>query len=123
MRFLPPQLSQLQHTDLDFPPCDSQAFLFGAPIQVNLVFDGEDTRKKIPVRTEKKGVVDYLLYNGFEPVKGKIELKVPPGKGVQHQGIYAELVGQIGVFVTDTWNGNLTLCVTRRGPVRPRKQL
>jgi hypothetical protein len=73
-----------------------QAFLFSSPIQVNLIFEDEEVRKKLPIQTEKKGIVDHLVFKGKESVKGKIELKVSPGKSVQHQGISAELVGQIG---------------------------
>ena len=83
-------------------------------------------RKKIPVRTEKKGLVEYPLYQGKEPIRGKVELKVPPGKGVQHQGISAELVGQIGVLTSSPAyylsRSALTLSLFR-GALRPRQQL
>eukprot|EP00300_Choanocystis_sp_HF-7_P007461 c15306_g1_i1.p2 GENE.c15306_g1_i1~~c15306_g1_i1.p2 ORF type:complete len:308 (+),score=72.02 c15306_g1_i1:34-924(+) len=74
------------------------SFLFSSPIQINLAFDGDEARKRVPVVTDKKGVVEYPLFMGSEMVNGKIELKIVPGKSLQHQGITAEFVGQIELF-------------------------
>eukprot|EP00301_Raphidiophrys_heterophryoidea_P019784 c4638_g1_i1.p1 GENE.c4638_g1_i1~~c4638_g1_i1.p1 ORF type:complete len:306 (+),score=105.13 c4638_g1_i1:1-918(+) len=77
---------------------EEMAFLFSSPVQIQVLFDDEEVRKKIPVTMDKKGKVDLLVFQGKDSVSGKIELKINPGKAVQHSGITVELIGQIEVF-------------------------
>jgi len=74
-------------------------FSFGQPVRISVTFDGADTRQTLSVSSEKpnEGVEELLIFNGKDDVTGKIELKLKD-KPVSHQGITAELVGQIEMY-------------------------
>eukprot|EP01098_Paradermamoeba_levis_P008933 TRINITY_DN3689_c0_g1_i3.p1 TRINITY_DN3689_c0_g1~~TRINITY_DN3689_c0_g1_i3.p1 ORF type:complete len:334 (-),score=119.97 TRINITY_DN3689_c0_g1_i3:133-1068(-) len=70
---------------------------FGPPCTVDILFDAADKRKtvEVPLENDRQSL---LLYHGNEPVTGKVEVKLKPGKTILHNGIKVELLGQIEMF-------------------------
>lgn len=72
---------------------------FGQSAEVDIIFDGYESRKLAEVKTEDGKKEKYLLYYDGETVKGKVNVTLKkPGSKLEHQGIKIELIGQIELF-------------------------
>ncbi|XP_070564809.1 vacuolar protein sorting-associated protein 26B-like [Ptychodera flava] len=73
------------------------SFLFGANADIDIVLDGQASRKQAEIKTEdgKKEKL-YLYYDG-ETVSGKVNITLK-GKKLEHQGIKIEFIGQIELY-------------------------
>ncbi|CAO1437799.1 unnamed protein product [Diamesa serratosioi] len=73
---------------------------FGQNAEIDIVFDGAESRKMAEIKTEIDGKKDkYLLYYDGESVTGKVNVTLKkPGAKLEHQGIKIELIGQIELF-------------------------
>lgn len=72
---------------------------FGQSAEIDIVFDGAETRKMVEVKTEDGKKEKMLLYYDGETVKGKVNVTLKkPGNKLEHQGIKIELIGQIELF-------------------------
>lgn len=73
-------------------------FGFGQSAEIDIVFDGQDSRKKAEIKTEDKKE-KYLLYYDGETVMGKVNVTLKkPGNKLEHQGIKIEFIGQIELY-------------------------
>jgi len=73
-------------------------FGFGSNAEIDIVLDGQDSRKTAEIKTEDgKKERHYLYYDG-ESVAGKVNITMKrPGK-FEHQGIKIEFIGQIELY-------------------------
>ncbi|KAF9212777.1 Vacuolar protein sorting-associated protein 26B-like protein [Podila verticillata] len=74
----------------------SNIFAFSAPVDVQVVFKGEEERKMVEVKVDKDRREKFPLYFDGETVAGKINIRVKDGKKLEHNGIKVEFVGNIG---------------------------
>ncbi|KAG0040035.1 Vacuolar protein sorting-associated protein 26B [Podila clonocystis] len=74
----------------------SNIFAFSAPVDVQVVFKGEEERKMVEVKVDKDRREKFPLYFDGETVAGKINIRVKDGKKLEHNGIKIEFVGNIG---------------------------
>lgn len=74
-------------------------FGFGQSAEVDIVLDGQETRKTAEVKTEDgKKERHYLYYDG-ETVSGKVNVSLKKaGSKLEHQGIKIEFIGQIELY-------------------------
>ncbi|XP_059611843.1 vacuolar protein sorting-associated protein 26B-like [Phlebotomus argentipes] len=72
---------------------------FGQSADLDIVFDGADSRKMAEIKTEDGKKEKYLLYYDGETVSGKVNVTLKkPGSKLEHQGIKIELIGQIELY-------------------------
>lgn len=72
---------------------------FGQSADIDIVFDGSETRKWAEVKTEDGKKEKHLLYYDGESVSGKVNVTLKkPGSKLEHQGIKVELIGQIELY-------------------------
>jgi vacuolar protein sorting-associated protein 26 len=72
-------------------------FGFGAAATVDIVLKDAATRKKIDVKRDNT-TETLLLYHGKDPIAGVVNVKLTPGKKIEHAGAKLELVGLIEMF-------------------------
>lgn len=74
-------------------------FGFGPSAEIDIVLDGQETRKTAEIKTEEGKKERYLLYYDGEIVSGKINIQLrKPGARLDHYGIKIELIGQIELY-------------------------
>eukprot|EP00698_Gefionella_okellyi_P011758 TRINITY_DN3126_c0_g3_i1.p1 TRINITY_DN3126_c0_g3~~TRINITY_DN3126_c0_g3_i1.p1 ORF type:complete len:310 (-),score=54.62 TRINITY_DN3126_c0_g3_i1:641-1537(-) len=68
----------------------------GPPCSILVELQGAQRTIQVP---NESGTSDNLaLYHSTEPVKGRVHIKVNPGKKIDHAGVRVELIGQIELF-------------------------
>ncbi|KAJ8298564.1 hypothetical protein KUTeg_022624 [Tegillarca granosa] len=74
-------------------------FGFGQSAEVDIILDGQDSRKTAEIKTEDgKKERHYLYYDG-ETVSGKVNVTLKKqGSKLEHQGIKIEFIGQIELY-------------------------
>ncbi|KAB0791552.1 hypothetical protein PPYR_03352 [Photinus pyralis] len=74
-------------------------FGFGQSADIDICLDGQDSRKKVEVKTEDGKKELMLLYYDGETVSGKVNVSLKKaGSKLEHQGIKIEFIGQIELF-------------------------
>lgn len=73
------------------------AFLFKSPVDLEIRFDGEDTRKQFEVKSAQGKKDKYPLYEDGESITGEVTVRVKDGKRMEHMGIKAQLFGSIEI--------------------------
>ena len=63
--------------------------------RISVTFDGDAQR---PRRRLSPNATPAPVFAAVEPVTGVVEIRVPAGKRLEHQGIKIECVGQIELF-------------------------
>lgn len=75
------------------------SLFYKTPVDIEILFDGEDSRKHIEVPTSShaaKSLFDkYPLFEDGESVSGIVTLRVREGKKLEHSGIKVSLIGSI----------------------------
>ncbi|XP_068154786.1 vacuolar protein sorting-associated protein 26 [Drosophila tropicalis] len=72
---------------------------FGQSAEIEIVFDGAESRKTAEVKCEDGKVEKMLLFYDGETVSGKVNVTLKkPGSKLEHQGIKIEFIGQIELF-------------------------
>lgn len=61
-------------------------------------FDGDADRPKKLMKVPGQDPVELPLYNGQENVSGVVDISLPPGKKIEHQGIRIEMIGQTELY-------------------------
>ena len=51
------------------------------------------------IRVQGGDPIELPIYSGNENVSGTVDISVPPGKKIEHQGIRIEMIGQTGMNV------------------------
>lgn len=72
-------------------------FSFTTNPTVNIVFNDQESRLKKTFKVQGSEPVELVVFSGFESVSGVIDITLPPGKKIEHQGIRVEMVGQTGM--------------------------
>lgn len=73
-------------------------FGFGQSADIDIVLDGQDSRKTAEIKTEDgKKERCYLYYDG-ETVSGKVNITLKKASKFEHQGIKIEFIGQIELY-------------------------
>jgi len=67
-------------------------FSFTTNPTITITFDSQDTRAKKSIKLDKE-TVEVPIYGGHENVSGVVDVQVPPGKKIDHQGIRIEMIG------------------------------
>jgi vacuolar protein sorting-associated protein 26 len=74
-------------------------FGFGPSIDIDVVLDGQESRKTAEIKTEEGKIETHYLYLDGESIGGKVWIKFKkPGTKVEHQGIKIEFIGQIELY-------------------------
>lgn len=74
-------------------------FGFGQSADIDICLDGQESRKKVEVKTEDGKKELMLLYYDGETVSGKVNVSLKKaGSKLEHQGIKIEFIGQIELF-------------------------
>lgn len=63
--------------------------------RISITFDNEDARPKKKLSNSSAA---HPVFASVEPVTGVVEIRVPQGKRLEHQGIKIEVIGQIELF-------------------------
>ncbi|XP_014389743.1 PREDICTED: vacuolar protein sorting-associated protein 26B-like isoform X1 [Myotis brandtii] len=71
-------------------------FGFGQSVEVEIVLNDAESRKRAEHKTEDEKKEKYFLFYDGETVSGKVSLALKhPNKRLEHQGIKIEFIGQI----------------------------
>jgi vacuolar protein sorting-associated protein 26 len=74
-------------------------FGFGPTIDIDILLDGQETRKTAEIKTEDGKLETHYLYLDGETIGGKVWMKFKkPGTKLEHQGIKIEFIGQIELY-------------------------
>ncbi|XP_014788530.2 vacuolar protein sorting-associated protein 26B-like [Octopus bimaculoides] len=77
-----------------------QSFLgFGQSAEIDIVLDGQESRKTAEIKTEEGKKERHFLYFDGETVSGKVNVTLKKsGNKLEHQGIKIEFIGQIELY-------------------------
>lgn len=74
-------------------------FGFGQGADVEIILDGQETRKMAEIKTEDGKKEKHYLYLDGETISGKVSIKLKKaGTRLEHHGIKVEFVGQIELY-------------------------
>lgn len=74
-------------------------FGFGQSVDIDIVLDGQETRKTAEIKTEDGRKERHYLYLDGESISGKVNVNLKkPGVKVEHHGIKIEFIGQIELY-------------------------
>ena len=74
-------------------------FAFGRQGErIDIQFDGDASRPKRSLSPGNPNAAILPVFQSSETVAGKVEIKAPPGKKVEHMGVKIELIGQVEMF-------------------------
>lgn len=77
----------------------SSFFGFGSPVDIEVVLDGQETRKTAEIKLEDGRKEKYYLYLDGETISGKVNVILKKsGTKVEHQGMKIEFIGQIELY-------------------------
>lgn len=80
------------------------SMFFSTNPTISINFNGQDKRQKKLVKVQGQEPVELPVYYGQEMVSGVVDIAVPPGKKIEHQGVRIEMIGQTGkqfpLFIT-----------------------
>lgn len=86
---------------------------FGQSAEIEIVFDGAESKKTAEVKGEDGKVEKMLLFYDGETVSGKVNVTLKkPGSKLEHQGIKIEFIGQIELFY-DRGNHHEFKCLSK----------
>lgn len=79
------------------PGGEMSFFGFGQSVEVEILLNDAESRKRAEHKTEDGKKEKYFLFYDGETVSGKVSLSLKnPNKRLEHQGIKIEFIGQIG---------------------------
>ncbi|XP_036050227.1 vacuolar protein sorting-associated protein 26B [Onychomys torridus] len=74
-------------------------FGFGQSVEVEILLNDAESRKRAEHKTEDGKKEKYFLFYDGETVSGKVSLSLKnPNKRLEHQGIKIEFIGQIELY-------------------------
>ncbi|KAK7203135.1 vacuolar protein sorting-associated protein 26-domain-containing protein [Myxozyma melibiosi] len=74
------------------------ALFFKSPLDIEIRLDGEDQRKHVDVRIDKRRKEKVPLFVDGETVKGSIVVRPKDGRRLEHIGIKVQFIGTIEMF-------------------------
>lgn len=72
------------------------ALFFKSPLDIEIRLDGEDKRKHVDVRLDKRRKEKMPLFIDGETVKGSVVIRPKDGRRLEHIGIKVQFIGTIG---------------------------
>lgn len=78
------------------------ALFFKSPLDIEIRLEGEDQRKHVDVRLDKRRKEKVPLFVDGETVKGTVAIRLKDGRRLEHVGIKVQFIGTIGELFTDT---------------------
>lgn len=94
-------------------------FGFGQSVEVEIVLNDAESRKRAEHKTEDGKKEKYFLFYDGETVSGKVSLALKhPNKRLEHQGIKIEFIGQIGESAPGASLPHPHVLAPRRAPTR-----
>lgn len=82
------------------PAGEMSFFGFGQSVEVDILLNDAESRKRAEHKTEDGKKEKYFLFYDGETVSGKVSLALKnPNKRLEHQGIKVEFIGQIGEWL------------------------
>mmetsp|Transcript_66258 Transcript_66258/g.130391 ORF Transcript_66258/g.130391 Transcript_66258/m.130391 type:complete len:311 (+) Transcript_66258:96-1028(+) len=73
-------------------------FSFTTNPTITITFDNQDARAKKNFKLSDKETVEIPIYTGQENISGVVDVQVPAGKKIEHQGIRIEMIGQTELY-------------------------
>lgn len=86
-------------------------FSFTTNPTIIINFDGQENRLRRTFKVQGQDPVELPVYGGQETVSGVVDITVPPGKKIEHQGIRIELIGQTELYFDRSNNQKFTTLV------------
>ncbi|KAJ8099702.1 vacuolar protein sorting-associated protein 26-domain-containing protein [Lipomyces tetrasporus] len=74
------------------------ALFFKSPLDIEIRLDGEDQRKHVDVRLDKRRKEKVPLFLDGETVKGTVTIRPKDGRRLEHIGIKVQFIGTIEMF-------------------------
>ncbi|KAK9468602.1 vacuolar protein sorting-associated protein 26-domain-containing protein [Lipomyces arxii] len=74
------------------------ALFFKSPLDIEIRLDGEDQRKHVDVRLDKRRKEKVPLFIDGETVKGTVTVRPKDGRRLEHIGIKVQFIGTIEMF-------------------------
>ncbi|KAK9378130.1 vacuolar protein sorting-associated protein 26-domain-containing protein [Kockiozyma suomiensis] len=74
------------------------ALFFKSPLDIEIRLDGEDKRKHVDVRLDKRRKEKMPLFIDGETVKGSVVIRPKDGRRLEHIGIKVQFIGTIEMF-------------------------
>ncbi|KAK9311812.1 vacuolar protein sorting-associated protein 26-domain-containing protein [Lipomyces starkeyi] len=74
------------------------ALFFKSPLDIEIRLDGEDQRKHVDVRLDKRRKEKVPLFVDGETVKGTVTVRPKDGRRLEHIGIKVQFIGTIEMF-------------------------
>ncbi|KAK9370266.1 vacuolar protein sorting-associated protein 26-domain-containing protein [Lipomyces kononenkoae] len=74
------------------------ALFFKSPLDIEVRLDGEDQRKHVDVRLDKRRKEKVPLFVDGETVKGTVTIRPKDGRRLEHIGIKVQFIGTIEMF-------------------------
>ncbi|KAK9458805.1 vacuolar protein sorting-associated protein 26-domain-containing protein [Lipomyces oligophaga] len=74
------------------------ALFFKSPLDIEIRLDGEDQRKHVDVRLDKRRKEKVPLFIDGETVKGSVTVRPKDGRRLEHIGIKVQFIGTIEMF-------------------------
>ncbi|KAK9322986.1 vacuolar protein sorting-associated protein 26-domain-containing protein [Lipomyces orientalis] len=74
------------------------ALFFKSPLDIEIRLDGEDQRKHVDVRLDKRRKEKVPLFVDGETVKGTVTIRPKDGRRLEHIGIKVQFIGTIEMF-------------------------
>ncbi|CAK7318055.1 Vacuolar protein sorting-associated protein 26B [Vulpes lagopus] len=95
----PPPPRAQQRARRPRPGPEMSFFGFGQSVEVDIVLNDAESRKRAEHKTEDGKKEKYFLFYDGETVSGKVSLALKnPNKRLEHQGIKIEFIGQIELY-------------------------
>ncbi|KAK9381554.1 vacuolar protein sorting-associated protein 26-domain-containing protein [Kockiozyma suomiensis] len=74
------------------------ALFFKSPLDIEIRLEGEDQRKHVDVRLDKRRKEKVPLFVDGETVKGTVAIRLKDGRRLEHVGIKVQFIGTIEMF-------------------------
>lgn len=71
------------------------SLFFRAPLEIDIRFDSEESRKYVDVKTTQGRLEKLPIYKDGESVKGNVTIRTKDGRKVDHFGVKVQLLGVI----------------------------
>lgn len=71
-------------------------FSFTTNPTISISLDGQQSRMRKTIKVQGGDPIELPIYGGQENICGSVDISMPPGKKIEHQGVRIEMIGQTG---------------------------
>jgi len=72
-------------------------FSFTTNPTISITLDGQQSRMRKTIKVQGGDPIELPIYSGQENICGSVDISMPPGKKIEHQGVRIEMIGQTGL--------------------------